>query len=45
MLDAFLALASVELSFEILDLLLEDGNLLSLFLIDLNADIDVSYLS
>ena len=45
MLDAFLALATVELLFEILDLLLEDGNLLSLFLIDLNDVIDLSHIS
>ena len=45
MLNTFLALATVELSFEILDLLLEDGNLLSLFLIDLNDVIDLSYIS
>ncbi|MCH1501966.1 MAG: hypothetical protein L7V86_00110 [Verrucomicrobiales bacterium] len=45
MLNTFLALATVELPFEILDLLLEDGNLLSLFLIDLNDVIDLSYIS
>jgi len=42
-LDAFLALASVKLSFEILDLLLKDGDLLSLFLIDLNDVINISH--
>ena len=45
MVDAFLALASIELPFEILDLLLENGNLLSLFLIDLNDVIDLSHIS
>lgn len=45
MLNTCLALATVELPFEILDLLLEDGNLLSLFLIDLNDVIDLSYIS
>ncbi len=45
MLDAFLALAPVELSFEILDLLLEDGNLLRLFPVDLNDVIDLSHVS
>ena len=45
MLNTFLALATVELPFEILDLLLEDGNLLSLFRIDLNDVIDLSYIS
>ena len=45
MLNTFLALATVELPFEILDLLLEDGNLLSSFLIDLNDVIDLSYIS
>ena len=44
MLNAFLALAPVELSFEILDLLLKDGNLLSLFSIDRNDVIDLSHI-
>ena len=43
--DAFLALAAVELSFEILDLLLKDGNLLSLLFIDLNDVFDLSHVS
>ncbi len=52
MLDAFLALASVELSFEILDLLLEDGDLLPLLfigfeklLVDLNEFVDLGHIA
>ena len=52
MLNAFLALASVELSFEILDLLLQDGDLLSLLfigfeklLVDLNEFVDLRHMA
>lgn len=43
MLDAFLALAPVELPLEVVNLLLEDGNLLSLLSIDLNEVFDLSH--
>ena len=43
MVDAFLALAPIELPLEVVNLLLEDGNLLSLLSIDLNEVFDLSH--